>query len=69
MRPFLLPLLLASSFSLAQEPQEATVGDFGSNNQQSAESIDNRTTTTVPATIKTFVRLADLRVYKHKFLV
>ena len=47
MRLFLLPLLLASSFSLAQEPQDATVGDFGSNNQQSAETIDNRTSTTV----------------------
>lgn len=44
----LLPLaLLISCFSFGQEAQDATVGDFGSNNQQSAESIDNRTTTTV----------------------
>ena len=40
-------LSLLSNFSNAQEDQAATVGDFGSNNQQSAESIDNRTTTTV----------------------
>lgn len=40
-------LSLLSNFSNAQEEQAATVGDFGSNNQQSAESIDNRTTTTV----------------------
>jgi hypothetical protein len=39
-------LLLVNS-SNAQEAQDASVGDFGSNNQQSAESIDNRTTTTV----------------------
>ncbi len=43
----LLLAFLTSSYSLAQEAQDATVGDFGSNNQQSAESIDNRTTTTV----------------------
>ena len=43
----LLLVFCLSSYSSAQEPQEATVGDFGSNNQQSAESIDNRTTTTV----------------------
>ena len=43
----LLVALLVSFSSTAQEPQDATVGDFGSNNQQSAESIDNRTTTTV----------------------
>lgn len=40
-------LLLSANLSNAQEEQAATVGDFGSNNQQSAESIDNRTTTTV----------------------
>jgi len=40
-------LLLLANLSNAQEEQAATVGDFGSNNQQSAESIDNRTTTTV----------------------
>jgi len=44
----LLPLaLLISCFSYGQEEQSADVGDFGSNNQQSAETIDNRTTTTV----------------------
>ena len=43
----LLLLLQLSNFCNAQEEQAATVGDFGSNNQQSAESIDNRTTTTV----------------------
>ncbi len=42
-----LSLLLLSSLSSGQEEQSASVGDFGSNNQQSAESIDNRTTTTV----------------------
>ena len=43
----LLAALLVSFSSTAQEAQEATVGDFGSNNQQSAETIDNRTSTTV----------------------
>lgn len=43
----LLSLSVLCSSSKAQEEQAATVGDFGSNNQQSAESIDNRTTTTV----------------------
>ena len=43
----LLSLSVFCSSSKAQEDQAATVGDFGSNNQQSAESIDNRTTTTV----------------------
>lgn len=43
----LLSLSVLCSLSNAQEEQAATVGDFGSNNQQSAESIDNRTTTTV----------------------
>lgn len=43
----LAALLLSANLSNAQEEQAATVGDFGSNNQQSAESIDNRTTTTV----------------------
>ena len=43
----LLSLLVLCSSSKAQEDQAATVGDFGSNNQQSAESIDNRTATTV----------------------
>lgn len=42
-----LSLSLLCSLSNAQEEQSASVGDFGSNNQQSAESIDNRTTTTV----------------------
>lgn len=42
-----LLLLALCSLSNAQEEQAATVGDFGSNNQQSAEKIDNRTTTTV----------------------
>lgn len=39
--------MLAYLPTLAQEQQDANVGDFGSNNQQSAETIDNRTTTTV----------------------
>lgn len=43
----LLSLSVLCSSSKAQEDQAATVGDFGSNNQQSAENIDNRTTTTV----------------------
>ena len=43
----LAALVLLASSSNAQEAQDATVGDFGSNNQQSAETIDNRTTTTV----------------------
>ena len=43
----LLSWSLLCSSSKAQEEQAATVGDFGSNSQQSAESIDNRTTTTV----------------------
>ncbi len=43
----LAALLLSVNSSNAQEAQDASVGDFGSNNQQSAESIDNRTTTTV----------------------
>ena len=47
MAQYLLRLLLVSSYSYAQESQDASVGDFGSNNQQSAETIDNRTTTTV----------------------
>jgi hypothetical protein len=42
MRLFLLPLLLASSFSLASD---ATVGDFGTNQQ--AETITTTTETTV----------------------
>jgi len=44
---FGIVLLLAYLPTLAQEQQDANVGDFGSNNQQSAETIDNRTTTTV----------------------
>ena len=49
MRRVLIGMLAALVYlpTLAQEPQDATVGDFGSNNQQSAETIDNRTTTTV----------------------
>ena len=43
----LAALLLSVNSSNAQEAQDASVGDFGSNNQQSAEKIDNRTTTTV----------------------
>jgi len=44
---FGIVLLLVYLPTLAQEQQDANVGDFGSNNQQSAETIDNRTTTTV----------------------
>lgn len=36
-------LLLFCSLSKAQNDQGATVGDFGSNTQQSADTIDNRT--------------------------
>lgn len=39
----LLALLSLSSSSKAQNDQGATVGDFGSNTQQSADTIDNRT--------------------------
>lgn len=39
--------LIISISAFGQEEQSASVGDFGSNNQQSAESIDNRTSTTV----------------------